>query len=269
MLNVIYDLKSDWEIDYIKELFSQKDLIPLDLSKEYELENIVVVFTSNVHSYEKIKEFVIRVKPICIVHLSDEWGTKPEYQELCKYTKILLRQYRHPSYPTYSNIYSIPLGYMNKMFNTSSTSLDLKPCSERSIPWSFIGNMKSDRYNLVIKFSGWKTGIVRNNVKPLEMASIYMDTCFVPCGRGNVTLDCFRLYEAAICGAIPVVVGSDKEIDETFGGDRPPWIFATSWKDAVQKCEKMYNEGINERQKLVINWWRDKVSEIKNLIKTD
>ena len=37
--------------------------------------------------------------------------------------------------------------------------------------------------------------------------NIYSQSIFVFNGRGNVFLDCFRLYEAIIAGAIPVIVG--------------------------------------------------------------
>lgn len=270
MYNIIYDLKSDWEIDYTKELFSQSELIPLDISKEYNLKNVVVVFTSNVLSYADIKKFVERVKPVIIVHLSDEWGTKPEYQLLAKNTTLLLRQYRHVNYPTIDNIVTMPLGYMNNMFGgLDSTTIDIKPASKRTIPWSFIGNMKSDRYNLIIKFTDWKGGVIKNNLKSNEMASIYLDTCFVPCGRGNVNLDCFRLYEASACGAIPVVVGKDQEIKDTFGEDLPPWVFASSWSEAVEKCQEIYNsKDIDKAQNEVVIWWRNSIANIKQKIKS-
>ena len=62
---------------------------------------------------------------------------------------------------------------------------------------------------------------------PADIWDVYRNAKFVPNGRGNAVLDCFRLYEASMAGAIPVVVGSWSEIRETFyfGGDVLPWIF--------------------------------------------
>ena len=34
---------------------------------------------------------------------------------------------------------------------------------------------------------------LENNTKPRELFNIYKDTLFVPIGRGNASLDCFRL----------------------------------------------------------------------------
>eukprot|EP00170_Pyropia_yezoensis_P005769 contig_23458_g5787 len=39
---------------------------------------------------------------------------------------------------------------------------------------------------------------------------------FVPNSHGNVVLDCFRLYEASMAGAIPVIVASAAEFRTNF-----------------------------------------------------
>jgi hypothetical protein len=95
------------------------------------------------------------------------------------------------------------------------------------------------------------------------MCKIYSESVFVPCGRGNSSLDCYRLYEASMNGAIPVVVGSKEEIESTFKyEENPPWIFAETWNEAVEKC--MSTE-INSQS--VIEWWNRRISKIKTKVK--
>merc|ERR1711879_931886 len=70
------------------------------------------------------------------------------------------------------------------------------------------------------------------------MYEIYKESAFVPIGRGHVRLDCFRIYEAVVAGAVPVVVGPSKEISWAFANHRdPPFLFAESWDSAAQQME--------------------------------
>ena len=102
-----------------------------------------------------------------------------------------------------------------------------------------------------------------------KMRDIYRESVFVPNGRGNVKLDCFRLYEASACGAIPIVVGNRKEIHETFKEMKnPPWIFCKTWENAVSKCKKLLEnkEKLNLQNKKVRDWWINIRDDIKNKI---
>lgn len=102
-----------------------------------------------------------------------------------------------------------------------------------------------------------------------SMARIYMDSIFVPNRRGNVRLDCFRLYEASACGAIAVVVGKQDEISETFAHEHnPPWIFAPSWSDAKhQMCHLMKDPvALQERQRQVVEWWKARVNDLRAVL---
>jgi hypothetical protein len=103
----------------------------------------------------------------------------------------------------------------------------------------------------------WKNVTICNAYIPgNEVFDLYYESIFVPCGRGNFSLDCFRNYEATIAGAIPVIVGPMNEIEWTYKFEEtPPWIYAESWSEALKKCqeiqfdfdtlEKMQNENID------------------------
>jgi len=83
-------------------------------------------------------------------------------------------------------------------------------------------------------------------------------------------LDCFRIYEAIVAGAIPVIVGSSYEITNTFNYDNniPPFIYDETWEKVVIKCTNLLND-VEELQKIqdnLITWWDNKILSIQKLI---
>lgn len=284
---IIYD-KSRWErqfifqdllnidiLNYNKIIYTNNELNYEDISKWKNLYNIndiinnnIFIFSSNHHTYSKILDIVKLLKPIIIIHLSDEWGNKEEFQNLYKYTKLLLRQYYHSHYYQKPNIKHISLGYMNGMLETNYLNLPLKLPINRKYIWSFIGNMKSDRQEMLNKMNLLTPNYI-GRLNEIEMRNIYRDSIFVPNGRGNVKLDCFRLYEASLCGAIPIIVGDKKEIEETFcQEDNPPWLTFNNWDEAQCKCSELLKniDNLNKISQKIIKWWHTRVLKQKQLI---
>lgn len=225
-------------------------------------------FYQNYLKYECNRCSIINVikyiKPKIIVNLSDEGGKKAHLNYLSDFTELYLRCYYHIHYPLNDKSIHIPLGYISNMFNSidldKSKRFKIKKSSERYYKWSFIGNIKNDRIEMVKEFRIMEPNILKKcNVT--EMKKIYRNSIFVPIGRGWVTLDCLRIYEALLCGAIPVITGSPYEIENTFGiYDEPPFIFSNSWNEALIKCQKLLKnkkniENLEKIQKYVLEWW--------------
>lgn len=240
--NLNYSIIQNWEkLDNINDIIN----------------NNIFIFSSNTNKYSEIEDMVKLLKPIVIIHLSDEWGNKEHFQNLYKYTRLLLRQYYHSNYYQKPNIKYIPLGYMSDMVEMNYTNLKLKLPINRKYKWSFIGNLKQDRLEMVNKMKSINPFYVGQTDK-IKMREIYRESIFVPNGRGNVKLDCFRLYEASLCGAIPIIVGSKKEIEETFcKEENPPWLMFENWNEAQLKCLKLLEDmdNLNKLSEKHINWW--------------
>jgi len=298
-IKLIYDNNCTWEKDYIKELFSliEYDLIYADLNnlinKLHDEEQyindksfMILVFSSNVYRYRDILKIVLRIKPIIIVHLSDEWGNRPQYTDLAAHTKLLLHQYcqKNYDYNKYNNIIQIPLGYMTGMFNNKiskdltlgdknfALNIKLKPISERKYKWAFIGRKKQDRRIILFKFSRKiKEKFYGKNIKPSNMFDVYNDSIFIPNGRGNFTLDCFRIYEAILSGCIPVIVGKNDELDTIFyyNNDKPPFIIEETWDNAINKCMYLLDniKELENVQQQNYKWLENKIKSIQKLIK--
>jgi hypothetical protein len=284
-IKLLYDNSADWEIDYvvndlcnlkpftIEPIFlNTKELLNKNLTKKIKnvINNNILVFSYK-FPFESIEKIIKRIKPIIIIFLSDEYGNSKKYMALSKYTKLFLRQHIFKKYriQKYNNVVQIPLGYMNGMFN-KKYGLDVykKPITDREYIWSFVGNIKTDRQEMINKFEEAFNDkyIIRNYIEPEEMANIYGNSIFIPNGRGNCVLDCFRLYEAVYCGAIPIVVGNSEEINVTFNynGNKPPFIYTNTWDEAVGTCKYLL-ENKSELCKLQednFNWLKNMIDSI-------
>lgn len=254
-----------WESDFLlTDVLPKGDVNYVSTSN---IENItgsfdVYAFSSRVHSYWDIRDTVKRIQPKIIIQLSDEFyqENKWEYNLLGNYCKLFLRNYHHSYYNYTPNTLHLPLGYTNdcKVFD-----------NEKEYNWSFIGELKNDRVEMLNVFSTLKNYYVNNNISKEEMCSVYSKSIFVPCGRGNSSLECFRLYEASMNGAIPVIVGSKEEIQTTFKYENnPPWIFSDSWESAFHTCKSLLNNTnqLKEHQENLLNWWYNRISDIKSKV---
>ena len=247
-----------WERDYWRELLAA---VPTPCK--------VAIFSSNLCNFETMARLCENERPQVIIHTSDEGGRSPEFYALANETSLVLRQYHHPNYGVPpKNIIHIPLGYQTHMFGGESAKDYLPKASEslRDLTWSFIGNIKQDRQEMMDEMrKQFPDKYHVGHAAPPTMAELYRRSIFVPNGRGNVVLNCFRLYEASACGAIPVLVGNEKEISEEFRyEDSPPWIFASSWSEASMACRRLLEskEDLSIRQNAVIAWWKRRIGTV-------
>ena len=284
MIKLLYLNNSNWEFDFIVN-----DLL-CDIEKEIEIfyienfnlllhrneivENNILVI-NRVINFDDIINVVKYIKPVIIFYLSDEVGDEKHITILENYTKILFRQYNHSHYVYSKNNHQIPLGYC-KYFLNNKKSLDIqrKKMCERTINCSFIGSIKSDRQHMINVF---ENKMINTNwdidnlpCSPEKSFNFYSNSIFVINGRGGFNLDCFRIYEAIVAGAIPVIVGSTDEITNTFSYNNniPPFIYDETWEKVVIKCNNLLND-VEELQKIqdnLITWWNNKILSIQKLI---
>lgn len=248
-------------------------------------------------SYSDVLECVLKIKPKIIIQLSDEYKHEnlEHHNDLSKYCDLMLRQYNHSEYrnlyfetpiSNYKNLIHIPLGYLN---DTKISRSEIIPINKRKYDWSFVGKIKDDQfYYYDFEFSKWLPTTDRGKMIELfsldipnyffaesgidknQLVNLYNDSIFVPCGRGNTSLNCFRNYEATICGAIPVVVSKfPEEYDIVFKFfEKPPWIFSNSWEDAIKKCNALLKcpDKIEQIQLDNLKWWDNILNNIQRRI---
>ena len=278
MITIIFaatDKEKIWETDYIIQLLSNKmdqNIEKIFISfEQIEKQNIycdVFVYNCRMHSFDQILNVVKKIKPKIIFHLSDEYYYENlgHYNELAKYCNLFLRQHHHPGYVYEDNVIPMPLGYCN---DAGIGGRYIPKINERNYNWSFIGDMKNDRWEMVNAFYEIENYFAGSQILKPDMMNIYLDSIFVPCGRGNSSINCFRLYEASMAGAIPICVGSKEEIDLVFKyEENPPWIFAESWKESVEICKKFLAQKnlLQEKQFEILNWWKNRIDTIMERI---
>lgn len=250
-----------WEVDYLlNEILPEQDVsfVPKQYIEHLTEPCDVFIFVSRVHDFWNIRETVKRIKPKVIIMLSDEFHQENlyNYNMLGNYCDLFLRNYHHQYYNYTPNTLVLPLGYTNECKRFSST---------KKYDWSFVGTIKTDREEMLNTFSQLPSHYVSTNLPKEEMCKVYSESIFVPCGRGNSSLDCFRLYEASMNGAVPVVVGSEKEINNTFKYEQtPPWVFAETWSEAYDKCKTLLENGVDNKP--VLEWWDNTIQSIRNKV---
>lgn len=294
-MKLLYSKNTIWEYSFITkdilfnieeleiETFEKKDFNLLLGRTDIINNNILVINTE--YNINDVINVIKYIQPIIIFYMSDEYGNNSNMKILENHTKLLFRQYNHSHYNYSNNNYQLPLGYVtNFLSEDNSFSIHVKDINERKINCSFIGAVKSDRLHMTNIFKKYmkNTNItfVKNNwninnlaISPKKCFDVYNNSIFVICGRGNVNLDCFRIYEAIVAGAIPIVVGSIDEISKTFNYNNniPPFVHDDSWEKVVIKCNNLLNdlEQLQKIQNELLKWWNNQLLFINNLIKEE
>lgn len=279
-MKVLYTNQSLWELDYFKELFPSSEFQFYDDLELPEHNNGTWSLVVNSRTpLKSVISFCKKYQPVYIFLLSDESGDSPDWYVLKKYCTTLFRQYNHTNYPNELTV-QLPLGYVTGMLNGKSSLVPQPKWSDRKFDFSFVGAIKSDRVEMLNVFSDTfknkyvKTGMTnwgdttKQNVSPAEMYSVYQNTKFVPVGRGNWKIDCFRMYEVILSGAVPVLVADRSEINNSlwYAGDIPPIITADNWADAASICKNINEQAFNNYQQSLLEWWSRQMTKIKTII---
>lgn len=261
-----YEVGDFWECDYLRHLMPS-------LSDDKR----ILLFSSNCVTTDDaiatVKKYDIHV----LVHISDEWSNGPggvdewkqaraaDFDRLYSQVPLVIRQYVYFPVEPKPHVHYMPLGYAKGMFDAlPSSNDDLLSSSKRYLVWSFAGKReKGDRPQMLDE--------MKKNLQPFQIADgisaramrqMYENSQFVPIGIGNVGHDCFRIYEASACGAIPVICCDAELRTRTFCkmealAGKLPWVFATTWAEATQTCAAIIANGDNDldaRQRQVRTW---------------
>ena len=294
-VTILYLERSMWEYDFIVhdiccnienkvvECFSPEQFTSLSDRKELYNKNILVI--NHVCDFNDIVNVVTKIKPLVIFYLSDEEGCRPNTTTLQYLTSVIFMQYRHNHYSYSKNAFQLPCAYVSGYLHDSngiavpSVGLERKPMTDRRYNCSFVGAIKSDRGHMAEVFRSRmaKTNIhfVDNNwniadlaISGKQLCEMYLDSIFVLVGRGNSTLDCSRVYEAMVAGAIPVVIGPTQEVESTFNfnGNMPPFVYDETWEKASVKCNALLSnhEQLQCMQNQLITWWENRVEFMRD-----
>ena len=227
-------------------------------------------------TFEQVLEAVQKFKPKIIIQTDDEFWYEEYLQQhnsLGNYCELFLRQHHHWNYEYSENTIHIPLGYCNDFHLTQKSIIPIK---DRNINWSFVGCEKSDRRECVEKFLTIEKCVISLQPDGISqlidrkvLIEIYLNTIFAPHPRGWTTLNGMRLYEATMCGCIPVVAAPQDHCDIYFKYEEsPPWIFSETWEQAAQICKNLLSDKdkLQEMQEQNMNWWNNRISKVRSKV---
>jgi hypothetical protein len=146
--------------------------------------------------------------------------------------------------------------------------------------WSFMGQIhaQGDRAKMIERLKSApgehyyninQSWLSKDSVETQDYRSIMADSIFVPCPRGNSSVDSFRLYEVLECGAIPII-----EKDESWKkllGDHPLLETDPEWNKAFDYITELHDkdEFLKKYKQKISNWWsRYKCNLSKNIQET-
>ena len=228
-------------------------------------------YFGNSPDYETVLNVVKKVNPKIIIQLSDEYWEENHnnHNQLANHCQLFLRQYSHWNHTYTNNTIQIPLGYLN---NCLVNLKNIKSIEERNYSWSWVGYLKNDRQEMIDNFSLIDNHSYKLNggVSGKELFDLYSNSKFVPIGRGNSSIDCWRIYEAIVCGAIPVIVADESEINYVFRYEHKlPAVFASTWEEAKNKCVELlkYTDKLFQKQRDILEWWNNTIDSLQNKIK--
>ena len=233
MINLIwwkFDPHSSYEYDWINLLLSDFEVNHIvDLESNVCVDNAIIVSNLSQMFFEdhesgqkycrdrqQFFDYVRRFKDagmkVGLFHLGDEFYKESTefYQDL----NFVFRQYyKEGDHKRYQNCHYLPLGYKSGFRH----ELVDKPIHQRDYLWSFAGQMKGSRYEMMKYAKGIPGGKYHtttqwndpNGLQTKEYAALLNNTKFSLCPMGNNSVDCFRVYESLEAGAIPIIAAQD------------------------------------------------------------
>lgn len=267
----------EWEYDWMCELMPElakaiwiqdKNLVAI------ENDMIFIVAGYMPDMWNLIRRASNEGKTFTLIHTSDEWERDPtrEIYTLpgCKH---VLRNYWRSDLDDLKHVYQIPLGYKRGLKTNAQ--------SKREYTWSFVGDpnksgrqealtlLSEVRPHFIHRTAGWKA---QNCLNIKEYQTILEKSVFAPCMQGNWNVDCFRIWEALECGAIPIVLSPTKnQPADYFGGllgKSHPLIIVSNWEESVVLMESMITQPLQlaAYQTRLFSWWKEYKENLKKTL---
>lgn len=256
---------SDWEWDWIREIFQEVDYVEVIDGSFQEVRDRAVIITSHPEKLDSyLRKFEEQNFKFGIIHLSDEVYS---HSTLCyERAAFVYRNYWHEKFLALPQVKCFGLGYKNGL-SKNIGDRSAKETKNRKYTWSFAGQIsKSTRMAMISemkKIANYYIFEIQSFADPVSLSvekyrDLLLDSVFVPCPRGFVNLDSFRVYEALECGCIPVVERDSLNYFTRFLGDHP-FITVGSWDEAPYLIENLLNnpEELERKRSSCFNWWKE------------
>lgn len=194
---------------------------------------------------------------LTLFHCADEFlaGGLENY----RYFNRVIRFY-HSWIADGPGILTLPLGWAN----LGTGPQDFAPTGQRKLLWSFAGEVKASRVEMVRGLQSVGPSLVHDTIfmprlDRTHYIDLLLDSIFLPCPMGNVVLETWRLYEALEFGCIPIVERrATLDYYRHLFGDHP-LITVGSWSEAASEMKRLVRQPdeLVAKQREIVAWWRD------------
>jgi hypothetical protein len=267
-MTLVWHISDPAERDWLNYLLgSAVDSELTDLEFTTPLSHAIHVVSSNTHPLMSLDSYFQECRrlggQVILVHLSDEWFSGG-YRLYGQFDQVLRT---HNTWLARSpGILTIPLGYPN----AGSPSQLSTPASAREYAWSFVGEVKASRPEMIAAMRSTEPHLVIDTRETRAAGTdrlskeaydrLLLKSAFAPCPMGNVVLESWRLYEALEAGAIPLIerrLSMDYYLELL--GDHPIPTFR-SWSAAAHFCRGLLGDPANldSLQSTIVAWWAAK-----------
>jgi hypothetical protein len=266
MITLIWHAGRDgaWESDWIEYVFSKVPHQTItDYSQTQFINKSLIIYNASVDVTQWVKRAVEQNIEFGLIHISDEWDR--DSTDIYKFAKVVLRNYYKDAGP---NVINFPLG----MITGWPRNVSVKDTANRTHTWSFSGHVDKTTRPEMAK---WMSTVPRGKglfsvcgqgwaLNAAQLAEMYNDSLFVPCPRGNYSIDSFRVTESLQAGALPIVE-RDPYWVKLFGSDHP-LIEIDNWSDVPAMIESLLADisVLDAKRIHAHNWWLDHSDKLAN-----
>jgi hypothetical protein len=260
---ILNDLLSDFEID-VKLIWDNLDVY---------VENSLIVYSCDERELsQNLRDYFLNYKnkgiSFNLFHISNEQlNHNCDYYD---YAKTVIRNY-YDTNINKQNVLTVPLGYKGGVKNRNENYLTFE---EKKYNFCFIGQLKSDRFDLVNQISRYDNVFIHTtnkwdcptSINAKEMGDIYASTLLVPCPMGNVNIDTFRICEVLESGSIPIIkiYNGYNYFERIFGENPIPTV--NDWSEVIDVYNKIMSNP-NYEIKKINEWYANFKKELRNIIK--
>jgi len=271
------DVEAEYIVDILTDDGNKDNIEFLSVPSNFNVSLIknvdVIAYSSNIYNVDYISKLVDILKPKALIHLSDEFGERPQYKEVFDKVQLVYRQYKFPNKNEYhdeindTSIKYLPLGYhcWGKKYIRGQSILS----NQRKYKWCFSGSVKNERTSQIEKLSRL-TPYFCKNTNAFESTEMFRNSLFAFCPSGNSNIECSRIYEAMYNGCIPIIVGDkDKHNLEYFKNmfEIPlPCYFVYSMDEAISIIQSTDIDEVIKTQEHCLQWVQNIGDKIRHEI---
>lgn len=279
-LNLIWQTtegeQTSFELEYISQLlFKDIPHIKHFDNKKYSLvlNNAIIIYSNNhrgpsfdfINYLNKFKKNNFK---FYLWHLSNE-----SLLHNCDYYNLashVFRNYYYPDLEQNHMITYLPLGFKSGYLNETAQF----PLTEKTISFTFIGQPKSDRIELIQELQRFNNSYIHTTnawncntaLSQEECKLIYQKSRFVPCPKGWINPDSFRIMETLESGSIPIL----KEYENLNYFEKPweektPIPIIKEWTE-LSKFSELTDDEYQKLHKAVFDWYERFRAALKDRI---